>query len=168
MAFAARGAARRSRRPRARARAPTLGCAYAVIRDIDDNDDKSMRKGDLTTTGLYHDGKTILDVGITHPTIDTYINNSSSEAPRGSAANIYANNKCRDANKIIADKELDVDFKAITFTTYGVLAKTLMILSTSSLRRHPTTTLILGLDRVPNFMRTLLLVSLWLVRMHAC
>ena len=36
-----------------------------------------------------------------------------------SAANVYANNKCRDANKIIADKELDIDFKAITFTTYG-------------------------------------------------
>ena len=28
-------------------------------------------------------------------------------------------NKCRDANKIIADKGLDIDFKAITFTTYG-------------------------------------------------
>ena len=65
---------------------PDLG-----YRRIDDNDDKSMRKGDLTATGLYHDGKTILDVGITHPTIDTYINNSSSEAPRGYAANIYAN-----------------------------------------------------------------------------
>ena len=26
------------------------------LRRIDDNDDKSMRKGDLTATGLYHDG----------------------------------------------------------------------------------------------------------------
>ena len=77
----------------------------------------------MTIEGLFHEGKTILDVGITHPTIDTYINNSSSEAPRGPAANIYANNKCRDANKIIADKELDVDFKAITFTTYGGFGK---------------------------------------------
>ena len=93
------------------------------LRRIDDNDDKSMRKGDLTATGLYHDGKTILDVGITHPTIDTYINNSSSEAPRGSAANIYANNKCRSTNKIIEDKDLDVDFKAITFTTFGGFGK---------------------------------------------
>eukprot|EP01043_Picozoa_sp_COSAG02_P035171 COSAG02_NODE_2503_length_8671_cov_20.133108_3_plen_65_part_00 len=44
-----------------------------------------------------HDGETVLDVGITHPTIDTYINNSSSGAASGSAANIYANNKCRSA-----------------------------------------------------------------------
>ena len=91
----------------------------AELRRVGDNFDKSKRKGDLTATNLYHEGETVLDIGITHPTIDTYINNSSSEAPRGSAANIYANNKCRDANKIIADKELDVDFKAITFTTYG-------------------------------------------------
>jgi hypothetical protein len=31
---------------------------------------------------------------------------------RGSAANIYANSKCRAANKTIEDKELDLDFKA--------------------------------------------------------
>ena len=60
----------------------------------------TKRKGDLTTIGLFSEGKTILDIGITHPTIDTYINNSSSEATRGSAANIDANAKNKSANKI--------------------------------------------------------------------
>ena len=60
-----------------------------------------------------------MDVGITHPTIDTYINNQSSESPRGSAANKMATNKNRRANKIIEEKGLDIDFKAITFTTFG-------------------------------------------------
>ena len=60
-----------------------------------------------------------MDIGITHPTIDTYINNSSSEATRGSAANIYANAKNKSANKIIHDKNLDIEFQAITFSTYG-------------------------------------------------
>ena len=63
--------------------------------------------------------KTILDVGITHPTIDTYINTQSSEAPRGSAANKMAASKNRRAHKIIKDKGLDIDFKAITFSTFG-------------------------------------------------
>ena len=73
----------------------------------------------MTIEGLFHEGKTILDVGITHPTIDTYINNQSSEAPRGSAANKMAANKNRRANKIIEEKGLDIDFKAITLTTFG-------------------------------------------------
>ena len=60
-----------------------------------------------------------MDIGITHPTIDTYINQSSSEATRGSAANIYAKAKDKFANKIINDKGLDIEFRAITFTTYG-------------------------------------------------
>ena len=79
----------------------------------------TKRKGDLTTIGLFSEGKTILDIGITHPTIDTYINNSSSEATRGTAANIYANAKNKSANKIIHDKNLDIEFQAITFSTYG-------------------------------------------------
>ena len=79
----------------------------------------SKRKGDLTAIGLFSEGKTVLDIGITHPTIDTYINQSSSQAQRGSAANIYANSKDASANKIIKDKNLDVEFRAITFTTYG-------------------------------------------------
>ena len=44
---------------------------------------------------------------------------SSSEATRGTAANIYANAKNKSANKIIHDKNLDIEFQAITFSTYG-------------------------------------------------
>ena len=43
------------------------------LRDPTDFNDKSRRKGDLTVTGLFDEGKTILDIGITHPTIDSSI-----------------------------------------------------------------------------------------------
>ena len=63
---------------------------------------------------MFDEGKTILDIGITHPTIDSSINTLSSEV-RAAGANRYANNKDRRAKKIINDKKLDIDFKAITF-----------------------------------------------------
>ena len=53
---------------------------------------------------------------LTHPTIDTYINQSSSEAARGSAANIYAKTKDKSANKIINEKGLDIDFHNLILT----------------------------------------------------
>ena len=81
--------------------------------------ESGKRKGDLSAIGLFSEGKTVLDIGITHPTIDTYINQSSSEAARGSAANIYAKSKDKSAHKVIKDKNLDIEFRAITFTTYG-------------------------------------------------
>eukprot|EP01044_Picomonas_judraskeda_P024147 COSAG03_NODE_6560_length_1040_cov_1.283741_1_plen_60_part_10 len=56
----------------------------------------------------------ILDVGITHPTIDSSINHLSSEV-RGAAANRYAATKDRRANATIKAKGLDVSFLAITF-----------------------------------------------------
>ena len=45
----------------------------------------------------------------------------------------YANNKDRRAKKIINDKKLDIDFKAITFGTYGAFGK-----STHSLIKKAT------------------------------
>ena len=59
--------------------------------DFNDKTQKSRRKGDLTVTGLFDEGKTILDIGITHPTIDSSINTLSSEE-RAASANRYANN----------------------------------------------------------------------------
>ena len=88
------------------------------LRDPTDFNDKSRRKGDLTVTGLFDEGKTILDIGITHPTIDSSISSLSSEV-RAAGANAYATTKDRRANKIIEDKGLDIDFKAITFSTFG-------------------------------------------------
>ena len=102
------------------------------LRDPTDFNDKSRRKGDLTVTGLFDEGKTILDIGITHPTIDSSINTLSSEV-RAAGANRYANNKDRRAKKIINDKKLDIDFKAITFGTYGAFGK-----STHSLIKKAT------------------------------
>ena len=93
-----------------------------MCRRANDPDDKSKRKGDLTTYGLFDDGATVLDVGITHPTIDSSISSLSSEV-RAAGANAYATTKDRRANKIISDKNLSIGFKAITFGTYGAFGK---------------------------------------------
>ena len=74
----------------------TANESRAFVRDPTDFNDKSRRKGDLTVTGLFDEGKTILDIGITHPTIDSSINTLSSEE-RAAGANRYANNKGRRA-----------------------------------------------------------------------
>ena len=89
---------------------------------MNDPDDRDQRKGDLTTYGLFDDGATVLDVGITHPTIDSSVSSLSSEV-RGVAANAYASSKDRRAAKIIDDKGLDIGFRAITFGTYGSFGK---------------------------------------------
>ena len=54
--------------------------------------------------------------------IDTSLNTLSSEV-RGTAANVYAKAKDDRANAIIATKELDVGFEAITFGSYGGFGK---------------------------------------------
>ena len=56
----------------------------------------------------HHPGKDILDVGITHPTIDSSINHLPSEVR-------YAATKDRRANATIKAKGLDISFLAITF-----------------------------------------------------
>ena len=92
------------------------------FRRVGDPNDNDRRKGDLTTYGLFDDGATVLDVGITHPTIDSSISSLSSEV-RAAGANAYATTKDRRANKIIEDKGLNIGFRAITFGTYGAFGK---------------------------------------------
>ena len=92
------------------------------LRKPGDANDFSRKKGDLSTIGLFHEAKDILDIGITHPTIDSSLNTLSSVV-RGTAANKMAKAKDDRANAIIADKELDVGFKAITFGSYGGFGK---------------------------------------------
>ena len=92
------------------------------LRRPDDPFDASRHKGDLTATGLFDSGATILDVGITHPTIDSSVSSLSSEV-RAAGANAYAAAKDRRANAIIEEKGLDIGFKAITFGTYGAFGK---------------------------------------------
>ena len=109
---------RREVRPAASPAAPKT----SELRRPDDPFDASRRKGDLTATGLFDSGATILDVGITHPTIDSSVSSLSSEV-RAAGANAYAAAKDRRANAIIEEKGLDIGFKAITFGTYGAFGK---------------------------------------------
>ena len=70
--------------------------------------------------GGFTDGARLQRVLVAEARIDSHVAAlKSSEAPRGSAANKMATNKNRRANKIIEEKGLDIDFKAITFTTFG-------------------------------------------------
>eukprot|EP01043_Picozoa_sp_COSAG02_P070752 COSAG02_NODE_12654_length_1513_cov_7.202970_2_plen_278_part_01 len=48
------------------------------LRKPGDANDFSRKKGDLSTIGLFHEAKDILDIGITHPTIDSSLNTLSS------------------------------------------------------------------------------------------
>ena len=50
-----------------------------------DPNDNDRRKGDLTTYGLFDDGATVLDVGITHPTIDSSISSWVKPGPKAHA-----------------------------------------------------------------------------------
>ena len=65
------------------------------------------------------DGRqTLLDVGITHPLIDTHITNKST-VERGFAANAYAARKDKSYNAIIKANNLDLHYKSVTFGTFG-------------------------------------------------
>jgi hypothetical protein len=48
----------------------------------------SQKKADLLLTGLHTSKKTPLDLGFTHSTVDTYLNNKSM-SERAAAANAY-------------------------------------------------------------------------------
>ena len=77
---------------------------------------------DAGSIRFFDDGATILDVGITHPTIDSNISSLSSKV-RAAGANAYAATKDRRAHAIIERKQLDIGFKAVTFGTYGAFGK---------------------------------------------
>ena len=63
--------------------ANNIGVSTSTTSELRQPGEWGKRKGDLTAIDLFSEGKTILDIGITHPTIDTYINQSSSDAPLG-------------------------------------------------------------------------------------
>ena len=82
--------------------------------------DRSLRKGDLTVDELATDGRqTLLDVGIAHPLVDTYLNNNKSTVERGFAANVYGARKVRDYATIFASKNIDMHYQSVTFGTLG-------------------------------------------------
>ena len=81
--------------------------------------DTSQKKADLQCTNLSSDGKvTLLDLGITHPLIDTNISIKSTEE-RGFAANKYGDKKEAGYVKVIEDNELDLNYHSFTFGTFG-------------------------------------------------
>ena len=80
-----------------------------------------------------------------------------------------ANDKCRKVNKIITSKQLDIDFKAITFTTFGGFGEGTheLIKEVTKDRRTPTgASTTPGSNLTPSPTHTLPLVSRWQVRMH--
>ena len=83
--------------------------------------DRSQKKGDLLLNEPLVRGngeEALIDVGITHPLIDTYLNNKS-KGERGFAANKYAARKDKAYNEIFKKKNLKIDYHSFTMDTYG-------------------------------------------------
>ena len=97
-----------------------IHCKLASVRDLrGDSTDFSQKKADLECSNLSTDGNpTILDIGITHPLIDTNLNNKST-TERAFAANKYGDLKERGYNKTIEKKKLDLNAQAMTFGSFG-------------------------------------------------
>ena len=88
--------------------------------------DVSTTKGDLRATNMTNDGlPTVIDIGITHSLLDTYIKAIKSKMERGYGADRYDAKKIRHYRKIIDDKELrgKVHYKSFTLGTFGSFGK---------------------------------------------
>lgn len=96
----------------------------ASVRELrGDSTDSSKRKADLECSNLNMDGNpTILDIGITHPLIDTNLNIKST-TERAFAANKYGDLKEKGYKKIIKNKKLDLHAQAMTFGSFGSFGK---------------------------------------------
>ena len=81
--------------------------------------DPSRKQADLLVRGLHGaTQETLLDIGITHSTIDTYLNNQSMWK-HGDAANHYARRKERQYSRLIAANNLDYDYYSFGLESYG-------------------------------------------------
>jgi hypothetical protein len=102
--------------------------------------DRSQKKADLLLTGLHASKKTLLDLGFTHSTIDTYLNNKSM-SERAAAANAYAKRKHTGYVERIteAGKEDELEYASFTIDTYGAFGKSAWAVITKATdpRRHP-------------------------------
>ena len=92
----------------------------ASVRELRrDSTDPSRKQADLLVRGLHGaTQETLLDIGITHSTIDTYLNNQSMWK-HGDAANHYARRKERQYSRLIAANNLDYDYYSFGLESYG-------------------------------------------------
>ena len=84
-----------------------------------------MKQADLLTSGLSANGNdTLLDIGRTHPLIDTNLNDQSL-GNRAYAADKYAASKDRRYRRIINDNNLPYGYKSLCMDTLGAFGTTL-------------------------------------------
>ena len=89
------------------------------------NDPRSQKQADLLTSGLAANGnETLLDVGRTHPLIDTNLTNQSL-GNRAYAADKYAESKDRRYRRIINDNNLPYGYKSLCMDTFGAFGESL-------------------------------------------
>ena len=89
------------------------------------NDPRSQKQADLLTSGLAANGnETLLDVGRTHPLIDTNLTNQSL-GNRAYAADKYAESKDRRYRRIIIDYNLPYGYKPLCMDTLGAFGTSL-------------------------------------------
>ena len=94
-----------------RADLPTKLASVHELRST--NDPHSMKQADLLTSGLSANGNdTLLDIGRTHPLIDTNLNDQSL-GNRAYAADKYAASKDRRYRRIINDNNLPYGYKSL-------------------------------------------------------
>ena len=90
--------------------------------------------------GLHVTKTTMLDLGFTHSTIDTHLNNQSM-TERAAAADKYGERKHKGYLRKIAraGKEETLDYASFTFDTYGAFGKSAwsVISKVCDPRRHP-------------------------------
>ena len=84
-----------------------------------------MKQADLLTSGLSANGNdTLLDIGRTHPLIDTNLNDQSL-GNRAYAADKYAASKDRRYRRIINDNNLPYGYKSLCMDTLGAFGTSL-------------------------------------------
>ena len=100
----------------------------ATVHELRSRDmrDTSMTKGDLRATNMSTDGlPTVIDFGITHSLLDTYIRAIKSKVERGYGADRYDQKKVRHYHKIMDEKDLHghLHYRSFTLGTFGSFGK---------------------------------------------
>ena len=104
----------------------------ASVRDLRrDRYDRSQSQADIVVENMTPDGVPVLvDFGVTHSLLLSYARaaaqrgelDAQGASERAHAANIYANKKNKRYNKIITEKNLDLDYKSFIVESFGAYA----------------------------------------------